>query len=242
VQQAEPKPPAPEGEEPSPPVAKPGETPVKPPTPLAEGGEDTADEDANLEKQQEKRRERIFTLRMALITAGSALLGAFVGGFFTFSAFQLQSQRQLDAQQISLKKDQFASFLTDEVSFAREQLNVLFSLEGLQRSNDRSALTSALRSYNVEQLKFAQSAYLAFIIDSPKVEKDRLALTVNNNAIDDDIRSILRDVTADKPITDLQVSSLRSKMDRNSDLLINFSKAAQADLIPPHRGILDIFD
>ncbi|TDL09868.1 hypothetical protein EUA04_07885 [Mycolicibacterium obuense] len=195
------------------------------------------------EQNDETKQERSFTLKMAGITAASAVVGALVGGFFTFGAAQLQSQRQLDAQLIDTKKQAYASYLADQTDFLSAQNLAIQALSRTPSDNKQQAVYEALSGLREAGRRVAHSDYGVVLVvgEERNVREARDNVTANNNDINRTTDDIIAVFNSGTPLPKDKLDDLRRAVDKESSLIFAFSTAAQKSLLPPHRGIFDVF-
>lgn len=202
--------------------------------------EQLAKEKAEREKAEEKIRERGFTLKIATITGTTGVLGALIGGFFTFASAQLQSERAIDSQQLSLRKSEFANYIADSLEREGVEGGLAGAFQAFRRDKDTRDLDQGLSRYAEVQSKAAHSSYTVSLMALPETNRIINEISRNANLIQDDIASMQTVVARRGTITNEQVQSLSRNVGEDQRLVEEFTKAAHNDILPPHRGIFDI--
>jgi hypothetical protein len=176
------------------------------------------------------------TLITAAISALAALLGAAVGGFFTYWGSHSQSIAQADAALIERKQSVYADYITAEVARSSTEHLLTDYLSERPIPVDQVNKTADTRNDLID--KCARTGYILRFNASDAVENIRMTIDQDETDIGEIIDKLLGQDSNPDGITDKRAfDDLYGKLDAVRHKYYIFADAARADIKAPNRGL-----
>lgn len=207
--------------------------------PTAAQPEKTGDEpkvQARKTKSEDSKSEWRHTLITAVISALAALLGASVGGFFTYWGSHSQSTAQADAALIERRQSVYADYITAEVDRSNTEHLLADYLSERPIPVDQVNNTVDTRNDLID--KCARTGYILRFNASDAVDNIRLTIDQDETDIGKIIDKLLGQGSNPNGITDKRAfDDLYGKIDAVRHEYHVFADAARADVKSPNRGL-----
>lgn len=196
-----------------------------------------AGEPTRREKRKSSRRKKTDSSAWitAVISALAALMGALVGGISSYVVAQSTSTAEADAAQIARRETTYADYITDESDLLRSYGDLAdhFRLN----PGDRAEWDAMLKTEADIYTKWLHTDFIVRVVESPGVDQARQAIFDHNLKIKNLWHGLRSQVDNHEPINQHHLQGLYSEISGMTSFLDAFTKAAQADLVPPKRGL-----
>lgn len=215
--------------------AQPQPSGAEPTVAQPEKTDDKAKAQAAESKSEGSKSDWRHTLIIAAFSAFAALLGAAVGGFFTYWGSHSQSIAQADAALIERKQSVYADYITAEVTRSSTERLLIDLLRERPIPIDRVNKTTDTRNDLID--KCARTGYILRFNASDAVDNIRMTIDQDETDISEIIDKLLGDWNPDE-ITDKRAfDDLYGKLDAVRHQYHIFADAARADIKAPKRRL-----
>jgi hypothetical protein len=187
-------------------------------------------------KSEDSKSEWRHTLITAVISALAALLGASVGGFFTYWGSHSQSTAQADAALIERKQSVYADYITAEVERSNTE-HLLAHYLG-ERPIPVDQVNKIIDTRNDLIDKCARTGYILRLNASDAVNNIRLTIDQDETDISTIMDKLIGQASNPDGITDKRaLDDLYGKIDAVRHEYHVFADAARADVKSLNRGL-----
>jgi hypothetical protein len=189
-------------------------------------------------KSEDSKSDWRHTLITAAISALAALLGAAVGGLFSYLGSHSQSVAQTDAALIKGRQTTYSDYMTEMVDLADTEHVLVDNLRHFHYDPDHlDQLNSTVKQYNDDGTKAKHTDYIVSLNASDAVDNIRDQIAVKQKDIHGVMSRALDQAYGQKPVEIDLLNDLYSKIDAVSAKFDDFTNAARADVEQPNRRL-----
>lgn len=193
----------------------------------------------NKAELERKKAERRFTLATAAISATAAILGAAVGGIFSYLASHTQSTAQADAALVSRRQSTYSDYisqisdLTDSEGLVLDALAFFHDHDGSNMEQVRSFVDD----YNNAFAKVKHTDYIVILNDSDAVDAARRRITNAHVMLYKEITEELNHAFYGQTVDLGAVADAKAKIPVLREDEMTFARVARNDVKQPTRDL-----
>lgn len=165
----------------------------------------------------------------AAISAAAGILGALVGGTFTYFAAQAQIDAQSQQFALTDMRATYANYMTDVVNLRSEQFTFYSRLKQGIYETDSVSANAQLDKINAAETKYRQSESVLRLVDEGK-ETDSIRQKISDKQVDISNFITVTAAMSNMNIRDNNLSGLGIYLNEINDLVSEFANQAKNEL------------